>query len=79
MRRMIGIGASVLMLGGCGSGSEPVGENSAGSVKTTAVGEVVINSAVPAPSPVTAGGDAPMSNDTSQASGMDATAADNTM
>jgi hypothetical protein len=52
MRRTIWIAASLLMLSACGGGaSDPVGENSAGSIRTTAVGEVVANAATPTPTP----------------------------
>lgn len=42
-------GASLLALAGCGSGSSAVGENSADSIRTTAVGNVV--GAIPSPTP----------------------------
>lgn len=52
MRRTIWAAASLLMLAGCsGGGADAVGENSAGSIKTTAVGEVVANIATPTPTP----------------------------
>ena len=46
MRRTVLIGAGLLMLSGCGGDADAVGENSAGSVKTTAVGRVI---ATPSP------------------------------
>jgi hypothetical protein len=55
MRTMIGamavMGAGLLLLAGCGKSSAPVGENSEGSIKTTAVGTIVGTepSATPAP------------------------------
>lgn len=49
MRRTILAVASLILLAACGRGSDPVGENSAGSIKTTAVGNVV--AAIPSPTP----------------------------
>ena len=51
MRRTIWAMASLTMLAACGGSAAPVGENSAGSIKTTAVGEVVANIATPTPTP----------------------------
>jgi len=51
MRRMIWAGASLIMLAACGGSPDAVGENSAGSIKTTAMGEVVANTATPTPTP----------------------------
>ncbi|MEO5937825.1 MAG: hypothetical protein ABIQ43_02320 [Sphingomonas sp.] len=46
-------GVTLVALSGCSGGSDAVGENSAGSIKTTAVGEVVANIATPTPTPTT--------------------------
>ena len=53
MRRTIMAGASLMVLAACSGSSDPVGENSAGSVKTTAIGNVVgtIPSPTPTPTP----------------------------
>lgn len=51
MQRTIWAMASLTMLAACGGSAAPVGENSAGSIKTTAVGEVVANIATPTPTP----------------------------
>ncbi|MBN8814215.1 MAG: hypothetical protein J0J06_02070 [Sphingomonas sp.] len=51
MRRTVWASAGLLVLAGCGGGADAVGENSTGSVKTTAVGEVVANIATPTPTP----------------------------
>lgn len=51
MRWTVWTSASLLVLSGCGGSPEAVGENSAGSIKTTAVGEVVANAATPTPTP----------------------------
>jgi len=48
MRRTLWIGASLVALSGCGGDPAAVGENSAGSIKTTAMGQVV---ATPTPTP----------------------------
>lgn len=44
-------GVALMVLSGCGGTPEAVGENSAGSIKTTAVGEVVVNAAAATPTP----------------------------
>lgn len=49
MRRTVLAGASLIMLAACSGSSDPVGENSAGSIRTTAVGNVV--AAIPSPTP----------------------------
>lgn len=49
MRRTIWAGASLMVLAACGSNSDAVGENSPGSIKTTAMGNVV--AAIPTPTP----------------------------
>lgn len=49
MRRMVWAGAGLLALAACSGSADPVGENSAGSIKTTAVGNVV--AAIPSPTP----------------------------
>lgn len=49
---IIATGLAVLTAG-CGKSSEPVGENSAGSIRTTAVGEIV--GTVPSPTPIPTG------------------------
>ena len=49
MRQTILVGASLMMLAACGGSPDPVGENSAGSIRTTAVGNVV--GAIPSPTP----------------------------
>lgn len=67
MRRMIWASASLLALGGCGGTPDAVGENSAGSIKTTAVGEVVANVATPTPTPTAASDNAAMADDTAAA------------
>jgi hypothetical protein len=51
MRRTILAGTSLLVLAACSGGSDAVGENSAGSIKTTAVGNVVATIPSPTPSP----------------------------
>lgn len=52
MRRTAFIAASLLLLTACGGGTPAaVGENSAASIKTTAVGEIVSNLATPTPTP----------------------------
>jgi hypothetical protein len=49
MKRMVLVGAVLIVLAGCGGSPAPVGENSADSITTTAVGNVV--AAVPSPTP----------------------------
>ncbi|MDB5678356.1 hypothetical protein [Sphingomonas bacterium] len=51
MRRTILAGASLMALAACSVSSDPVGENSAGSIKTTAVGNVVATIPSPTPTP----------------------------
>lgn len=48
--------AGLTMLAGCGRDDQPVGENSAGSVRTTAIGTIVgtVPSATPGATPLTA-------------------------
>ena len=58
MRRMVWAGASLMVLAACSGNSDPVGENSAGSIRTTAVGNVV--AAIPSPTPTPD----PLANDT---------------
>lgn len=54
MRAIVGAAAAgLLALVGCGKHAEPVGENSAGSVKTTAIGTIV--GTVPTPTPTPSG------------------------
>jgi hypothetical protein len=54
MKRLLVTGAGLLLLAGCGGSSDPVGENSAGSVTTTAVGNVVATIPSPTPTPTEA-------------------------
>jgi hypothetical protein len=72
MRRTIWAGTSLLVLAACSGGSDAVGENSAGSIRTTAVGNVVATIPSPTPSP-TATTDAvdatPMNGDDMMADG----------
>ena len=51
MRRTVLAGASLMVLGACSGASDAVGENSAGSIKTTAVGNVVATIPSPTPTP----------------------------
>ena len=53
MRRTVLAGASLMVLAACSGSSNAVGENSAGSIRTTAVGNVVgtIPSPTPTPTP----------------------------
>jgi len=51
MKTWLMAGVALVALSGCSGGSDAVGENSAGSIKTTAVGEVVANIATPTPTP----------------------------
>jgi ABC-type glycerol-3-phosphate transport system substrate-binding protein len=60
MRRTILAGTSLLVLAACSGGSDAVGENSAGSIKTTAVGNVVAT--IPSPTPQVNSNDAPAMN-----------------
>ena len=78
MKTWLMTGIALVALSGCSSSSDPVGENSAGSIKTTAVGEVVANIATPTPTPTAENNDAgAMSNDTAAAADAVAEAADN--
>lgn len=72
-------GVALAALSGCSGSSDAVGENSAGSIKTTAVGEVVANIATPAPTSTPTAGNAttPMTNDMAEAADVPAAAADN--
>jgi hypothetical protein len=63
MKTWLVASVALITLSGCGGSQDAVGENSAGSIKTTAVGEVVGNIATPTPTP-TAASNAAMSNDT---------------
>ncbi len=47
MKTWLMAGVALMALSGCGGSQDAVGENSAGSIKTTAVGEVVGNIASP--------------------------------
>ena len=58
MKTWLMAGVAVMALSGCGGSSDAVGENSSGSIKTTAVGEVVGNIATPTPTPTVAAADA---------------------
>jgi hypothetical protein len=49
MKRVLLVGASMIALAGCGGSPSAVGENSADSITTTAVGNVV--AAIPSPTP----------------------------
>jgi len=49
MKRLLGVGLA--LLAGCSGTSGPVGENSADSITTTAVGNVVAAQPPPTPSP----------------------------
>jgi len=49
MKRVLLVGAGLVVLAGCGGSQSAVGENSADSITTTAVGNVV--AAVPSPTP----------------------------
>lgn len=51
MKTWLMAGVALMALSGCSGSSDAVGENSAGSIKTTAVGEVVANIAAPTPIP----------------------------
>ena len=76
MRRTIWAGTSLLVLAACSGSPDAVGENSAGSIKTTAVGEVVANIATPTPTPTA---DAMTTNDAMDAPGGAEDAAVNAM
>ncbi len=52
MKRILVL-AGLIALAGCGSSPEAVGENSADSIKTTAVGNVVATIPSPTPTPTT--------------------------
>lgn len=51
MKALLVLGAGTLLLAGCGGGSSAVGANSADSVTTTAVGNVVATIPSPTPTP----------------------------
>ena len=51
MKRMLLLGAGLVALAGCGGSPGPVGENSADSITTTAVGNVVATQPTPTPTP----------------------------
>lgn len=51
MKMWLTAGIALVVLSGCGGSQDAVGENSAGSIKTTAVGEIVGNIAEPTPTP----------------------------
>lgn len=51
MKTWLMASVALMALSGCSGSSDAVGENSAGSIKTTAVGEVVANIATPTPTP----------------------------
>ena len=52
MKRLLGVGLAMLaVLAGCSGTSGPVGENSADSITTTAVGKVVAAQPTPTPTP----------------------------
>ena len=51
MRRIMLAGTSLLVLAGCGGAQDAVGANSADSITTTAVGNVVATIPSPTPTP----------------------------
>ena len=51
MKRVLLAGAGLIMLAGCGGSQSAVGENSADSITTTAVGNVVATQPSPTPTP----------------------------
>jgi len=51
MKRMLLVGAILAALSGCGGSPAAVGQNSADSITTTAVGNVVASVPSPAPTP----------------------------
>ena len=52
MKRVLLVGAILVALAGCGGSATPVGQNSADSITTTAVGNVVATVPSPTPTPV---------------------------
>jgi len=50
--RLLMLGASLIALAGCGGSQSAVGENSADSITTTAVGNVVASQPSPAPTAI---------------------------
>lgn len=62
MKTWLMAGVALAALSGCSGSSDAVGENSAGSIKTTAVGEVVANIAAPTPTPTAEATDVATSN-----------------
>lgn len=77
MRTWLMAGVALMALSGCGGGQDAVGENSAGSIKTTAVGEVVANAAEPTPTPAPVTGNTLTTNDTLETIDSGAAVADN--
>lgn len=51
MKRVLLVGVILAMLSGCGGGPAAVGQNSADSITTTAVGNVVATIPSPTPTP----------------------------
>jgi hypothetical protein len=51
MKRVLLVGVILTMLAGCGGSPAPVGQNSADSITTTAVGNVVATVPSPTPTP----------------------------
>lgn len=76
MKTWLMAGVALMALSACSGSSDPVGENSAGSIKTTAVGEVVANIATPTPTPTAEATDA-AANSTDAAADAADTAVDN--
>ena len=67
MKRLLGVGLAVLA--GCSGGSGPVGENSADSITTTAVGNVVAAQPTPTPTPTPTETAAPADDNGAKADG----------
>lgn len=72
VRRTILAGASLMALAACGGNSEAVGENSPGSIKTTAMGNVVAT--IPSRTPTPTADEPMMSNEMENATTIDAVA-----